>query len=396
MKSYRRYIFSFLAVVFFLMGLVGAFNFLVDPYGVMGNLSIVGFNKVKSENHNHVRLFKALAITKLTPKSVFLGSSRAEVGLDPNHPALEDYQPVYNLGITGGNIYEAKRYLQHAIANQPDLKLVVLGLDFFMFNQFGKLTPSFRENRLEQTSITFQDAWEVLFSLDALISSKLTIIRNRNEPNATGHFYQNGMRDTPYFIRETYHNQPQEIIFVEVLKAFRTRPEFYQKYQLSESNMNDLKSLINICRQRGIKLELFISPCHATEWEVIRDAGFWPVFEEWKRRIVAMSPVWDFSGYNSITIESISNNMKNYIESSHYRKEVGDVVINRIFQYREETQPRDFGVLLTPDNVEAQLAKIRSDRELWAKNNPDTVQLVKNLEPNPNCEFCNGVENFLK
>ena len=87
--------------------------------------------------------------------------------------------------------------------------------------------------------------------------------------------------------------------------------------------MNDLRSVIDICRQRGIKLKLFISPCHATEWEVIRDAGFWRVFEQWKRGIVAMASVCDFSGYNSITIEPISNNMKNYIESSHYRKKWG-------------------------------------------------------------------------
>ena len=76
---------------------------------------------------------------------------------------------------------------------------------------------------------------------------------------------------------------------------------------------------------------------------------------------------------------------------------MGDLVINRIFQYGEETQPRDFGVLLRPENIEPQLTKIRRDRELWAKNNPDTVQqLVKDLQPNPNCNFCEGVENFLK
>jgi len=34
---------------------------------------------------------------------------------------------------------------------------------------------------------------------------------------------------------------------------------------------------------------------------------------------------------------------------------------------------------LLPANVEAHLAKIRSDREVWAKNNPNIVKLVQDL-----------------
>lgn len=44
----------------------------------------------------------------------------------------------------------------------------------------------------------------------------------------------------------------------------------------------------------------------------------WLNFEEWKCKIVEISDVFDFFGYNSIIIEVIYNNMKNYIENFYY------------------------------------------------------------------------------
>ena len=70
-------------------------------------------------------------------------------------------------------------------------------------------------------------------------------------------------------------------------------------------------------------------------------------------------PLWDFSGYNSLTTEDVppdgdsETQMKWYWESSHYKKELGDLVLDRIFDYHhpERIVPDDFGVLLTPKNI---------------------------------------------
>ena len=95
-----------------------------------------------------------------------------------------------------------------------------------------------------------------------------------------------------------------------------------------------------------------------------------------------IAPVWSFSGYNSITTEPISDNMKNYIDPSHYRSEVGDLIINRLQKHQQEKVPNDFGILLTSDNVEFHLKKVRADREAWAVKNPEEVNLVKALRIN--------------
>ena len=71
--------------------------------------------------------------------------------------------------------------------------------------------------------------------------------------------------------------------------------------------------------------------------------------------MVKITPVWDFSGYNSITTESIDDRMEYYIDNSHYSLKAGDLVLNRIVSFQTEKVPRDFGVLVNQDNIEPHL-----------------------------------------
>jgi hypothetical protein len=103
----------------------------------------------------------------------------------------------------------------------------------------------------------------------------------------------------------------------------------------------------------------------------------WSAFEDWKRQVVKITPIWDFSGYNSITSEPISDDMQNYLESSHYQEHIGNLVLNRMLNHEINKVPGDFGTLVTVENIEPQLAKIRAGREKWAKQNPDMVKLVE-------------------
>lgn len=152
------------------------------------------------------------------------------------------------------------------------------------------------------------------------------------------------------------------------------------EHQLSNQLLDELKKIVNLCQQNQIKLILFISPSHATQWETIRISGQWSTFEEWKRKVVKIMPVFDFSGYNSITTEPIHKEMENYTTNPYYTPKVGNLVLNRIFSYKEEEVPEDFGILINPENIESHLTKISQDREIWAKSNPDEVKLVKEIK----------------
>ncbi|KOR35601.1 MULTISPECIES: hypothetical protein [Planktothricoides] len=384
-QTYQKYnLILFVCLLSQILAIV-SFNVIVDPYVVFNSPKIVGFNKVKKETHSHARLFKAMEAIRVRPQTVFLGFSRTEFGLDPAHPAFRDRQPAYNLALPGANMYEARRYFDHAIYLNPDLNLVVIGVDFMMFTTFDEIKPDFKEERLETKNIVATDLLDVLFSLDAVFGSLKTIKANILSPNDVGFYYPNGLREPEFFKKHIFggiSNQGRFKKFLqEDLASLRKSMNNYQPI-ISTAYLNDLKKVVEICREKNIKIKLFISPVHVSLWESRRLLNVWPSFEEWKRELVKIAPVWDFSGYNSITTEPIGQeDMKNYIDPSHYTKEVGDLILNRMFDVNQETVPQDFGVLVTDKNIEEHLKQIERQRAKWIQEDPEMLKYVETFVP---------------
>ena len=349
---------------------VGVINWLIDPQDVFNTPNYLGINNVKPDKDKNDRLFKAIDITRIRPKIIIVGSSRAKQGINPEYTVFDQSAGVYNLALNGPNFYEVRKYIEHAIYNQPDIKEIVLGIDFFMFNAHIDNQPTFSESRLEKKHLTLDDAIKVLFSFDTLNNSKDTVIASKNQKPIDDNYGENG------FMPNRNADKPENMWrFNQSIKLYFT---LHSNYEFSEQYWLDFAEVVALCQKNNIKLRVFISPSHATHWESIYITNRWKVFEEWKRKIVQLTPVWDFSGYNSVTTESIKNKMDNYVDNSHYTPEIGNLILNRIFNYKTSQVPNDFGVLLTTDNIDFHLENVRQQRQKWVNNNPETVNLVKN------------------
>ncbi|WP_293076813.1 hypothetical protein [Okeania sp. SIO3B5] len=372
-RKYHRYNWLFLLSALLPVVAVGLFNIVVDPYDVFKTPKFWGINHSKPRKDNNDRLFKATDIIRIKPVTILLGSSRTKRALDPNHPALENNQPAYNLSLDNPNVYELRRYLEHAIANQKKLDLVIIGLDFFIFNSLIGTRQSFSEQRLEKKYIILEDLLNITFSLDALVASQETVIdSNKNLPN---NIFDGENGFIPYLNVDPKKTKSR---FEKIMNNYYEG--YYTTYQLSNQLLDEFKKVVDLCKKNQIKLISYISPAHATQWEIIKSSGQWSTFEEWKRKIVEISDVFDFYGYNSITTEPIHNDMENYRENSHYTPKVGNLILNRLLSYKEEEVPQDFGILINSENIESHLTKIRQDREIWAKNHPGEVKLVKEIK----------------
>jgi hypothetical protein len=377
-KSYLKFYRLLLVTIVALLSTVAGINWLVDPYGIFKTKEIKGLNQNKPQRADNDRLFKAADIIHIRPKTILLGSSRMRQGIDPDYSSLKNNSPspIYNLGLNGSNIYELRRYLEHTLVNNPDLERVIIGIDFFMFNENLALQPAFDEDRLGKTYIIPKDLLNTFWSLTALSDSKKTFLSSWKLRHQTNSFDQRDNGFSPY---ENPKLKDQEWRFKTAINVYF---DFHHQHHLSPELLQEFQKIVNICQENKIDLKVFISPSHAIQWESIAATGRWNSFEQWKREMVKVHPVWDFSGYNTITTEPLSQDqlMENYTDSSHYTPKVGYLVLNRIFGENQSTVPDDFGILLTQDNIEQQLSQIRFLRNVWQNKHPQEVQLVKEIK----------------
>ena len=79
-SSYLR---IFGAALVTLLGLLALANAAIDPYSLYDTPKIAGFNDRKVPPGDHLYALKTLASRRTSATALVLGSSRAEIGLDP-------------------------------------------------------------------------------------------------------------------------------------------------------------------------------------------------------------------------------------------------------------------------------------------------------------------------
>lgn len=395
---------------FLSLALVVSMNYLINPYSIYTAPRLDGINHNKPLLFKYLRLTKAYAVMRKKPDALIIGSSRTEHGLNPEHPALNDQYNSFNLALTGASIYENLRYLQHANAVNP-LKKVVLAVDFFQFNAYRPTAADFTEQRLRsdyqgntRSVSVFTDNLATLASVDAVKASIKTIFQQGNDENV---ILENGqvMQPDKNAIIMRSGGRHEAALYSElnyISHLYFPRPHRKFDFVTADGSVNTFdyfKRILEYCYTHNIKLYLLISPAHARQWELVASAGMWQQFEQWKREMVRYNDevaktldrqpftLWDFSGYNSYTTEPVpalgdkTHMMKWYWESSHYRTELGDRVLDKILDYNDPTRTiaDDFGVKITTANIETHIQNIRNDRKAYEQTHTDEVEEIKSL-----------------
>ena len=385
----------FLSVLFLFLGIVASFNWWVDPYFIFRQKNYDATRPVLMSKQTS--LAKALYVSKLHPRGLILGSSRAQLAISPEHPGWNSQaKPMYNLALPGANMYQIRRYFQHAQAIMP-LKEVLVGLDFFGFNIYYPPTADFDESFLAVTPEGKNSKNKTLRMIDTLLTSYTTksswnMVKNKNNPT----HLLNGM--------ETFkpsNGGVTEKVFLNSLIPYLNYKIFSppsRKFCLYDKNgyssaFDSVKILIREARKYHIALHLVIHPIHASQLFAISQVGLTGQFEEWKNKLSHLVSegfktndyaeniyLWDFGYYNSITEEMPSQATSNIPmkwysgDGIHYKKELGDLILNRIFggQNSDLLTPNDFGIRIRLKNIESHLQadrkKGRAYGEKYQKN----------------------------
>jgi len=113
-----------------------------------------------------------------------------------------------------------------------------------------------------------------------------------------------------------------------------------------EDSLAIVKEISQMCEENDINLILFTTPLYVSRYLEVFEQGM-PIYI---REVAKIHDIYSFSSINSIN----TNNM-NYWEAEHFDSNIGDLLLQRIFdaeKFNQALQEEGFGVLVTKENAE--------------------------------------------
>jgi hypothetical protein len=262
------------------------------------------------------RLAKAGQLVTRGEEVVLIGSSIVYRGLDPATLAV----PAYNAGISALRIAEARALLAHALVTHRR-STVVLGLDFYMFDDARRQEPDFDRDLGGPAGIV-GIARRAFASLGALEDCLRALIRDA-DAGFDGTWERNGYKaTTPRSAREvaTYLAQGEEV---------------YRGITPGDTGEADLEAMLALARRNGVDLKLYLSPTHRRFRDMLARLGEESAFRAWRGRMHAVAaragvPILDLTAITGIAATPLDGSDDGFLDATHVTPQVGAAILARL------------------------------------------------------------------
>ncbi len=378
------------------------FNAVIDPYGLFRWIDRTGFNEIKPRAVQRSVAFKYRAIDFISPNTVLLGNSRAEMGWDPGHLPEARFGKVVNAGLPGTGLAAMIPVADHAWARSRPA-ILLIGVEFFDCLEDGQ-PPAPHPPAVVPWASADAGSWSLALlgafasetiSLDATLDSLQTLAAQRN-PYAAN-LRRDGFQPGRDYVGMQAIEGPRKLFLqrdIEYARARMNGPKAirYANGQLSEC-FASLDQLIGLAQRRGQAVYLATYPYHARLLELIADAGLWQAYEEWKKEITDLVAarrrtgldvsLRDFGAYHRYAIEPISAPVGKasasdwYWESGHFRPSLGARMLDVMLGKRPPEGL--FGVELSPAMIATHLGEVRKSRAAFIADQPAAASEMRSI-----------------
>lgn len=372
-QTWATYLRWMLTSTFLVVAAVGVVNVFIDPLGVFDSPHIAGVNALKPHLDHHRELSRYQGARRMCADTGIFGNSRAEIGFDPENPAITARGlSAFNHAIPGTSAGTTYRQIIWLKSTNCLPKTIFFGVEFFDFLGGSEpqslpipepVLPPQRDSRFFAESV---------FSTSGLRDSLNTLLLQRSRYPAIS--TDRGFNPLFNYIPEVeqsghyvlFRQRAEENARNWSRKPLRIRPI---KGGVSD-NEAQINAILSVATQEGGVTYVIIYPYHAQIRMMIERLGMGELFAEWKRLIVAIAErntesegkveVWDFSGVVPETLEAIpargdrQTRLNHYWEAGHFKKELGDLVIDRLLG-----KNGNFGIKLDSGNIESWLLEDR-------------------------------------
>lgn len=412
MTDSLSYCLKTLAITGVCLGLLGIFNAIIDPYGLLDSRKFQNLNARKTESFFQLSTTKSYQFYRSDSSNVILGSSRPGRAIDPDHSAIRAGN-FYNFATPGATPELDYSKLEAAISLR-EVERVIYFVDFFTFNTHYTLPADFRES-FHRRLLLRDPAWsQPLFLLQALrdystyfwsfqtLKDSIHTIRKQHATrtgklsytdlyeNGLWHFAFESNREPLNAFREMERVYLRNTWFLGPSRDFSLR----DNAQPPNKQFIDFQSILLLAHDEGLELDIVILPVHARLLDLLDYSGLWESFENWKRSLVAINadvarsrekptfPLWDFNGYFAEIMEPVeetteSGQIRWFYDPAHPHVDTGDLILDIVSGQR----PANIGGKIHSENIEEWLDDQLVLKERYRAENPGvTVEMRESAE----------------
>lgn len=322
-----RFLFRLFLFVFLLGIIVIPINVMIDPYNVF-HADEIRDNGVEP-NKNYIKT-KYVIEHQDEYDSYLFGSSRAGF-IDVS--SLPD-GTWYNLSYSEGVPAEQVDTLRALIVNGEIPKQVYLSLDNISY----LVSPQYHEKQLYRKAFPFVGSLNEKIGfftsyLDTITTlESLSVIRN----------YEG---DTKELQRRMYSTGCEDLN-TDIVFDEENKEAYWATYYSPrvDESIAEIQEFCDICKAHNIKLTVFTNPMYVTTYEKSIKNEYLDFLE----RLSEVTDYYNFSGYNRISMDD-----SYYFETSHFKPEAGEIIMDIMENGSNEDEVliQGFGAYVTKENV---------------------------------------------
>ena len=382
--SLKKWLAAFATSALFVCLLFAGFNALVDPFGIFGDRLLEFWSYDMTQNP---RTAKISWIDKHHGDydSYIIGCSKTS-----SYPAelLNGYfgASFYNMTMYGGDLYDCEATLRYILENYGARHIIInTGLE--ELHRYNEESDPIKDNlhaKVDGSSkLLFYGKY--LFAHPRYALDKLAACRDDTYL----------VNPTKVFIPETgvYDKSKRD---VEPIGAIEDYLALYPEFQYARDPHPDLPCVENcldcvarikrMCDEAGATLTYIISPMYDTELDSYQCDDLFRFLE----RLSEITDYWDFSGYHAIAGEP-----RYFYDPLHFRNNIGELALARMFDDPARPVPEGFGALVTADNVKERIANYDGrERPVTGFDAKLPALMYHNVNPSPKTDYEVSVETF--
>lgn len=322
---------------------------IIDPYRVFG---LTDFNKKNFDPNT--RYLKIEYLLKHHQADAFiLGSSRVNF-YDVKLASLLSQHNYYNMTAFNDYLLSIRKKLEWLISTRK-INQIILGMDYD--HQAIDETKDTDLLRQEHPLISQEPRIEFYYKYTAFQPETLILCIQSNLEKEVKNIFDITTGQSKLLQKDQLKLQDPTGY---IARNFKPASKVESKAKLIKEepkkliSIQELQKIVNITNSNNIPTMIVVNPLNHHRFITFDIDSY----ATWITRMVNVAgQIWDFSGINSIT-----KNDQYYYEDTHFTKQAGDLVLDKIFNNQKAAKdiPEDFGILVTKENLNAHIEHLKS------------------------------------